>query len=231
VSAEEDDLRRLIALMRHDLRNWQAIPVSPSGSIFHSHSHSPKAMLRADPKLTAHEESRSIWENLTLVSILLNEPKGGNHGLKKLLSEATAVCLFANLSQVSHSIKELHDSGFSITVPGLKEKVFFADLFVHVFDSDRLHEIVTQALPELWERGPYGERPVLMSENYDCRYTDLGRIGTELMGSAKGLDHAARRAAARRSVQRWQDEKLSFSPPFTRKVLNDVFYRIASDSH
>ena len=38
VSAEEDDLRRLIALMRHDLRNWQAIPVSPSGSIFHSHS-------------------------------------------------------------------------------------------------------------------------------------------------------------------------------------------------
>ena len=130
-----------------------------------------------------------IWENLTLVSILLNEPKGCNHGLKKVLSEATAVCLFANLSQVSHSIKELHDSGFSITVPGLKEKVFFADLFVHVFDSDRLHEIVTQALPELWERGPYGERPVLMSENYDCRYTDLGRIGTELMGSAKGLDH------------------------------------------
>lgn len=231
VSTQVDDLRKLIALTRHDLRNWRTTPISSPGVIFHSPSRNPGAIIRANSELTVHVvESRNIWEHLTLVSLLLDKPEECSETLKNVLHEVTTLCLFTNLSQVSHAVKELHDFGFSNMASVLKEKVFFVDLNVHVFDSDRLHEIVTQALPELWERGPYGKRPVLIAENYDCRYTDLGRIGTDLMASSKGLTEVDRRAAARKAVQRWHDEKLSFSPPFTRAVLEEVFGRIASES-
>jgi predicted GTPase len=230
VSSEEEDLRRLVGLMRHDLGNRHKIKVSPPGAVFHSPSHDPKPFMRAVPTLATYEESRKIWDRLTLVTVLLKGTEASGQTLDRLLPEITAVCLFVNLSQVSHGVKELHDLGLGKAFSEFAKKTFFMDLHAQFFDSHRLHEIVTQALPDLWKWGPLGRRPVLMAENYDCRYTDLARFGMELVPVAKTANDADSRAAARRSVQLWQDERLSFSPPFTRQVLNDVFYRVVSES-
>lgn len=230
VSQEEDDLRRLVGLMRHDLGNRHKIKVSPPGAVFHSPSHDPKPFMRAVPTLATYEESKKIWDHLTLVTVLLKGPEASDQTLDRLLREATVVCLFVNLSQVSHGVKELYDLGLAKVFPQFAGKTFFVDLHGQFFDSHRLHEIVTQALSDLWKWGPLGKRPVLMAENYDCRYSDLARLGMQLTLGAKTANDADLRAAARRSVQLWQDEKLSFSPPFTRQVLHDVFYRIASES-
>lgn len=231
LGVDKEDHKKLTALLRHDLRGWRDLPQPSPCVVFHGPGYDPGALFTSHCDYKVCEEDRAIWKHLTLISIDDQNLEEQGLDLNRLFSIATSVCVFVNLSQISHSIKELNEAVWTRTLSHWKQKIFYIDIGMHMFDGDRMHELVTQSLPELWGNSPYGERPYFLTRNYEYRYTKLAQLGTELHRDVKRLDDTERRAVARHTVQDWQSKGISVIHPFTEELLVDVFYKIICEAN
>jgi hypothetical protein len=229
LGARTDDVRKLVGLLRHDVQSAKHLELVPGFSVFCSPDMDPSVTADLGSKCKVFSEDLTIWKHMECVI-----PDTTGHTIceadwRKLLATADAVAVFVNLSQIGSGLNDLNSSPWSRMAPTFREKTFYINVQMALFDK-KLHEIVTQVIPTLWEQSPFGERPFFLSEDYDVRYTDFTLFGLRLCQRATVGDLPARRAVARWAVLKWQEERIPMSPPFTKKLLKSEFSKIASDT-
>ena len=153
----------------------------------------------------------ALWDWVSLVVAPDDESKVAweEHGAD-LENWADYFLVLVDGPRIGSGLSSLHMAPYCRHLTRNQEKIVYVIPHGAKFD-DKLSDLFTQVVPQLKEKGPYGQRPILVHENYDTRYTDFIELAAEVESSTE-------------LRRRWNNLKYSMEPPFTETILEDVYF-------
>ena len=135
------------------------------------------------------------------------------HG-RNFLAWTDVVVMLVDGPRIGSALSDLERAPYYEPLAGMRNKVVYAIPHGAKFD-DKLEHLVTEVAPSLKRYTRTGDRPLLVYENYDVRYTHWLNIM-----------HAARPPSAEALLRLWRVRKLPISPPFTVRELSLAYDRV-----
>lgn len=225
------DHQELIALLTHRLKDVDTIPLGSGLNVWcEPDGEPPRFFFNFQGEWELHVEPRRIMTRLNVISCPPEHHQDKNLRWEDLFQSVDAVGIFVNCSQISSGVNDIEKSEWVFALREFKPKVFFIGLDMSYYRAARGHELVTQVLPKLGESS-LGNRPYLLADEYEVRFTQMARYGERLLQSFQNVIRAKWDEECRTTVLDWETNKISFRPPFTRAALLETFKRIYDDRH
>jgi len=204
VGLDISDRGRIVDLMMHHLNQ---IPDSTDNNIFWLAG--KKQKLPMTFKLwSAHQLVLWDW-----VSLLIAPNDDCTDVWKQysasMVQWAERVLVLVDGPRIGSGLDSLNEAPYCKYLDKNPQKVIYIIPHGAKFD-DKIEHLTKQVVPYLYKESPYGERPIIIHENYDTRYTDFLKLFAEVK-TGKELRRL------------WKASRISLEPPFTEKTLEDIY--------
>jgi len=182
--------------------------------------------VRVDPVDGGAETSRPDWMSavrvrpcraLTEIDLVVgpaDEASFWGRRARDFLSWTDVVVMLVDGPRIGSGLNDLERAPYYASLAGMREKVVYAIPHGAKFD-DKLEDLVTEVAPLLRSATRTGDRPLLVYENYDVRYTHW-----------LSVMHPARPPSAEALRRLWHGRGLPVSPPFTVGALSLAYDRV-----